>query len=31
MHFVSCTNDLREYLDLAGAKNINLNGYTINE
>ena len=23
MHFVSSTNDLREYLDLAGAKNIN--------
>ena len=23
MHFVSCTNDLREYLDLATAKNIN--------
>ena len=23
MHFVSCTNDLREYLDIAGAKNIN--------
>ena len=23
MHFVSSTNDLREYLDLAAAKNIN--------